>query len=490
MPPPRAQSRAARCSGGAEQRIAGLGALQEQVQVVLPGEADAAVELKALFDDEALALAGLDLGERRRLGAARIVLDERERRVVAECSCALDCQVHVREPVLQRLERADRAVVLLAQLRVLERQLEDAPAGADGCKRERDRRDFERSRDGALGRRPGREQQRSACTATPSSRRSASANVGSISVRSCALTAARGTRKTPSPASARATSAISSARARRIRRLRPGALAHRPGVACGRGEVPAVVLGEGHAAAETTLGDALQQAPGERRFGSLLEQRSELRRRREEGARCSHTAELLGHEAQLNRAEPEPALRIGDRDPRPGQRHHLLPERGARLAALVHGARQRGRALLLEHTPHAIAQCALLLRELEVHQLPPGTIVIASSKLSRRTSRATPSAAAASRSSASKAARSSSSRGFPASGASSGSEKSSKWCGTTRRGAACARDRVRSRRPAGRRREQEIDGRGRHASTSSSTWLRFALDSSTTRSPLARSVTM
>ena len=207
---------------------------------------------------------------------------------------------------------------------------------------------------------PGASSTRSAGTTTPSSARSASASVGSRIVLGSAFTASLGTRKTPSPPSPRATTAISSALApSKTPRLASGereAVARAPRAARDAAELPAVVLRERDGAGEASRRDALEPLVRERRGARLLEQRRVVGRGREEGPRRDGAAQLLGHEAQLDRAEPEPALRLRDRDARPRERHHLPPERRARLAALVRRARQRRRALLLEHAPHAVPQ--------------------------------------------------------------------------------------------------------------------------------------
>ena len=77
----------ARCRGArAEQRLARLDAAHVEVHVVLPRVADAAVDLDALLGEQALAVAGRGLGDRRRARAARVVLGDRERGEVAESS--------------------------------------------------------------------------------------------------------------------------------------------------------------------------------------------------------------------------------------------------------------------------------------------------------------------------------------------------------------------------------------------------------------------
>ena len=84
-----------------------LGPLHVEVQVVLPREADAAVDLQARGHDPAGGVGGPHLGGRRgdrRVGVAR---GERPGGVVDGRAHALDVDEHVGAAVLHRLERAD-----------------------------------------------------------------------------------------------------------------------------------------------------------------------------------------------------------------------------------------------------------------------------------------------------------------------------------------------------------------------------------------------
>src|SRR5439155_5999671 len=112
-----------------------------EVHVVFPRVADPAVDLYALLGQSALAVAGRDLGHRRRGRTARVVLGNRERGEVAGGAGAFERDDHVGELVLDRLERPDRYPELLALLGVFERDVEDGLGGAD---------DLERGRDGRL----------------------------------------------------------------------------------------------------------------------------------------------------------------------------------------------------------------------------------------------------------------------------------------------------------------------------------------------------
>ncbi len=125
--------------GVAEQRAGGLGPLHEQMLVVLPRVADAAEQLDAVRRHQPLAVAGGGLrgGDRRR--AALVVLGDGGGGEHAHAPRSLDGDEHVRQLVLDRLERADRHAELLALLRVLEVRVEDRLARADELERDRGR---------------------------------------------------------------------------------------------------------------------------------------------------------------------------------------------------------------------------------------------------------------------------------------------------------------------------------------------------------------
>src|SRR5580765_4163621 len=112
--------------GVAERHLGALRALEVDVHVVLPREADAAVDLDALAGGVTVGVGAVGLrhcGRERRLGD---VVRDRPRGVVRRRLRALDLDEHVGAFVLDRLEAADRPAELLAHLRVLDRHLEDA----------------------------------------------------------------------------------------------------------------------------------------------------------------------------------------------------------------------------------------------------------------------------------------------------------------------------------------------------------------------------
>ena len=97
----------------AEQQLAGLGPLQRELKVVLPGESHGAEQLQAVPEHQRLALPRRRLGHRRRQPAARIVGRDGQRREVGQRAGALDGDVHVDGLVLDGLERSDRHAELL-----------------------------------------------------------------------------------------------------------------------------------------------------------------------------------------------------------------------------------------------------------------------------------------------------------------------------------------------------------------------------------------
>src|SRR4026209_1730713 len=84
-----------------------LGALEVEVEIVLPGEADAAVDLDRVAADLAGRLAHVRLAGRR--GPRRVVRagGQRPRRVVDRGMRVLDLHQHLRAAMTDGLERAD-----------------------------------------------------------------------------------------------------------------------------------------------------------------------------------------------------------------------------------------------------------------------------------------------------------------------------------------------------------------------------------------------
>ena len=119
-------------AGVAERVRVGLRALEEEVQVVLPGEADAAVDLQRAARDVDRRVGRVGLGAvGRHVGVLGVVV-ERPRRPVGDRARALGLEEHLRAGVRDGLVGADRAAELLALLGVLDRGLRHARGDADG----------------------------------------------------------------------------------------------------------------------------------------------------------------------------------------------------------------------------------------------------------------------------------------------------------------------------------------------------------------------
>ena len=154
-------------AGVAEHRRVGLAALEEEVEVVLPGEADPAVHLDRGVGDAPAGVGGVGLGhrggQRQRLGLGvggpGGAVDGGAR--------VLGLQQHLGAAVGDRLVGADRPAELLAVFGVLDRHLH-RPLGDPG--RLGGERDAERARRPAGSRPPGGRQRASAPTSTPSKR--------------------------------------------------------------------------------------------------------------------------------------------------------------------------------------------------------------------------------------------------------------------------------------------------------------------------------
>src|SRR6185295_1621361 len=110
--------------GVAERELRALRALEVEVQVVLPGEADAAVELDTRRGHAPEGVGDVGLGHADREWSLRRVLVECPRRVVGDGLAVLHVHQHVGRAVLDALVGADRAAEGLADLRVLDRHVE------------------------------------------------------------------------------------------------------------------------------------------------------------------------------------------------------------------------------------------------------------------------------------------------------------------------------------------------------------------------------
>src|SRR5215470_8970876 len=108
----------------AEEQLAGLGPLEVQVGVVLPGEADAAVDLDVLRGHVEVRLRGVLLHQRGQHRDLRRVRGHRGRRVAHRRAQRLDLEQQVGTAVLDGLEAADGPVELAPDLGVLHRHVQ------------------------------------------------------------------------------------------------------------------------------------------------------------------------------------------------------------------------------------------------------------------------------------------------------------------------------------------------------------------------------
>src|SRR5678815_5301328 len=119
----------------AELYLERLGALEVEVEIVLPGEADAAVHLYGFAAHLARRLADVGLADR---GGDRGVLRprlERPGRVVDGGVAVLHLHQHLRALVANGLEGADELPELLAHLSVAHRHVERAASRAQHLRR-------------------------------------------------------------------------------------------------------------------------------------------------------------------------------------------------------------------------------------------------------------------------------------------------------------------------------------------------------------------
>src|SRR4051812_47999762 len=114
-----------------KKRAVGHRPLGPHLQVVLPGVADATVNLDRILDHAPFAVTGSDLRHRSREPSAFVVLGDGQRGEVHRCTCALYREVVIRQLVLDRLEAADGYAELLALLRVFDGPVENRGASAD-----------------------------------------------------------------------------------------------------------------------------------------------------------------------------------------------------------------------------------------------------------------------------------------------------------------------------------------------------------------------
>ena len=130
---------------------------------------------------------------------------------------------------------------------------------------------------------------------------------------------------------------------------------------------PVTRFDEAERPGDRTLGHPAEEPGPLLGRAELTDDRCELGGRGQEGTGGDHTAELLDHDGELHRAEPEAAVGLRHRERRPAELDHLLPQRLGRGALLDDLTDERHRALAGEHRADAVAQLFLVFGELEFH---------------------------------------------------------------------------------------------------------------------------
>ena len=272
--------------------------------------------------------------------------------------------------MLQRLERPDRTAVLLTNLRVGEGRLEDlaAPAGRHRCQRDRallhgprecpfdagrSRRDEDAVRVDAdvveadVGDGQGRVERGTRCRDDRRAGNHERAEPGIATsdhhhlVGGCAVEdGALGAGDDPLVA------APPSSGPDGVRR-------------------PSATLGHGQRSRQSRRGDLLEEPrrllEGARCAAELAHGRHELRRRGEERTRHNRATELLRYQRELDESETEPSVLLVDRERRPTQLDHAVPELGGPLVALEDGAHDGNGTDAREHRADVVAQRRLVI---------------------------------------------------------------------------------------------------------------------------------
>ena len=348
------------------------------MKVVLPREPDAAVQLQPVLHHQALAVAGRRLRHGHGDGPALVLFGDGQGGEGGQRGGPLEQHVHLDQTVLEGLEGPDGPAVLLAVLGVLEGGLEDGAARPDGAGRQAHRGLLDRPADGS--RRPG-----AARRGQHPLRPDPHPLEGELGERQAGIddrqvAAGHGAARNDEDAqTVLAGGALRSGHHCDL--VRPGSvddprlapLQHpavpvRAGGGGHQGRLPAAGrrLGQGQRAGRPPLGDGAEVGGGHLGIGHLADHGCE------EGTGRGNPPELLDDQAQLDEAEPQPAVLLRDGERGPVEGGHLLPQRPrGRVVLALLGLEdlpdQRRRAGLAQDGAHAVAQLLLFVGGLEVH---------------------------------------------------------------------------------------------------------------------------
>src|SRR5437763_873367 len=369
--------------GIAEQDLRALRPLEVEVGVVLPGEADAAVDLDVLGGGVEVRVGAVRLGEARDDRQLLVVLGCCPGRVVRRRLRRLDLEQHGGALVLDGLERADGATELHAHLRVLDRHLEHLLRAADHLVRQTHGRLVERLRRGSpscagLAQRSGGDVGEVETRLLPGlvhRRQRRAREAGRVTVdgeeRDAVLAAGTGE---PRDGDERVRGVPVDHEHLRTRQLvvfaAPAGLHGDP-----RRVPPAVRLGERERGDRLARRDAREQL-ALLSIGARVHDRVRRQHDRREVRRAQPDAPPpLEHDAELDEREALTAVGFGDVQAlEPELLRHLLPHRLVVALGRLHEASYlRRRRLRLHESADGLAELLLLLREREVHVSPSGS---------------------------------------------------------------------------------------------------------------------
>jgi hypothetical protein len=351
-------------------------ALVEKMAIHFPGEADAAMRLRAFLRRIVESLRGGDAGGRRRERQFARIGRKCPGAVIGVGARQLVVHIHIGELVLDRLERTDEATERIARHRIVLRHHEALIRAADL---------FERDEDGRAVEHATRDRPTFAGLADRF-------GGGAIELDLCMLArridgifgAARDTRAfeidqrqcqsafTRLVGGAGEHDGVIGIHAVNDRNLGARKLAALEARADGLWRHRAHAFGAREGPDQLAFGD-LRQQPRLLFFRAGRQQRfREQINRRGERHGCQHTAQFLGHDAQLQIAEAQAAVILGDRSPQPAHFGDALPQRAVMaVLAFEHAADHLVGAFLGQELAGLVAEHFLVVGKVEIHGFRP-----------------------------------------------------------------------------------------------------------------------